>query len=103
MMEAGAQIVPRSSEGVGALAYPGFDPVHLNPGEHGVVSPSAAFGSDKLLKAYGGYGEISDGAAVAAAVGIGVAALVVTVGSYALLAYVIGWGASKGWKKAKGK
>ena len=88
-MEAGAQIIPRES-GMGRLAYPGFQPVPLFPQ-----------GNDKLMKAYGGYGDAEGAGSAAAVVGIGIAALVLTVGFYVLLAYGVGWGASKGWQYAK--
>jgi hypothetical protein len=85
---AGAMVYPRNP-GLGVLAYPGFQPVDMG-----------TMHKDRLAVAYGDMGE-EEKISTAAAVGIGVGALVLTVGFYVLLAYGIGWGASKGWKAAK--
>lgn len=89
MYTAGPKIMPHGTH-LDMLAYPGMRPV---PGPRLMTN----------LQGYGNYTESAGAATVAAAVGIGLLALVVTVGFYALLAYTIGWGASKGWKAAKRK
>lgn len=79
------------------LAYPNMIPVPpTTPGQ--IVSASSPRVN---VMGYGGYGDLESAGAAAAVVGIGIAALVLTVGFYVLLAYGVGWGASRGWQKAK--
>jgi len=79
------------------LAYPNMMPVPpTTPNQ--IISAGSPRAS---VMGYGGYGDLESAGAAAAVIGIGIAGLVLTLGFYALLAYGIGWGASKGWQKAK--
>jgi hypothetical protein len=94
MQYAGPRVVPADYK---MLAYPNMIPVPP-PTPDQIISEG---GPRVSVMGYGGYGDLESAGAGAAVIGIGVAALVLTVGFYVLLAYGIGWGASKGWKRAK--
>jgi hypothetical protein len=94
MMYAGPRVVPR---GMSLLAYPDMIPV---PPPIEIVSAS---GPRANAMGYGGYGDLEGAGATAALIGIGLGTIVLTIGAYVLLAYGVGWGASKGWQKAKKK
>ena len=95
MQYAGPRVVPANFS---LLAYPNMMPVPpTTPSQ--IISEGSS--SRVSVMGYGGYGDLESAGAGAAVVGIGIAALVLTVGFYVLLAYGVGWGASKGWKKAK--
>ena len=87
-MAAGARITARGARPYSALMY--REMKQIPP-----PLPSGRSGNSAV-----GLGE-GEGAAVAATVGIGVGAIALTILAYLGIAYVVGWGASKGWQKAK--
>lgn len=89
MYAAGVQVVPKAYRG---LYYPNMQPIPepLGPAQTGNSSVALS-----------GYGDLEGAGAVAAGIGLTVGLLLLTVGGYVLLAYGVGYGASKGWQKAK--
>lgn len=84
-------------KGTSMLAYPNMMPVPPATPDQ-IMSASSPRVN---VMGYGGYGDLESAGSAAAVVGIGIAALVLTVGFYVLLAYGVGWGVSRGWQKAK--
>lgn len=89
MYAAGPQVVPKAYRG---LYYPNMQPIPepLGPAQTGESHVALA-----------GYGDLDQAGTVAAGIGLTLGLLLLTVGGYVLLAYGVGWGASKGWQKAK--
>lgn len=94
MQYAGPRVVPADYK---MLAYPNMIAVPP-PTPDQIISDSSPRVN---VMGYGGYGDLESAGTGAAVIGIGVAALVLTVGFYVLFAYGVGWGVSKGWQKAK--
>jgi len=93
-----------------ALAQATSNLSSINPG-YGVIalSHNRILTSHRNVPVAAGYGQVDETTDMspAAAVALGVGGLILTgvlvIGGYVLLAYGVGWGASKGWQKAKKK